>query len=132
MVWVTQASNVTTPCILKRQEPNQNGIFFVHSSFLFKFLFLLFDAYPSYALIYGMLGVIFLVKLSVWFKKKINKLCSHSWDARHYFFSQYGLKRKKKQRKGWRGSNPGHKHNWHRPFHYTTIMFATICQVLSF
>ena len=23
MVWVTQASNVTTPCILKRQEPNQ-------------------------------------------------------------------------------------------------------------
>ena len=23
MVWVTQASNVTTPCVLKRQEPNQ-------------------------------------------------------------------------------------------------------------
>jgi len=60
--------------------------FFVHSSFLFKFLFLLFDAYPSYALIYGMLGVIFLVKLSVWLKKKINKPCSHSWDVRHYFF----------------------------------------------
>jgi len=24
--------------------------------------------------------------ITVWLKKKINKLCSHSWDIRHYFF----------------------------------------------
>ena len=56
----------------------------------------------SYALIHGMLGVFQLV-----------------W-----------LKKEKKQRKGWSGSNPGHQNKRHPPFHYTTTVFASLCQVL--
>ena len=58
----------------------------------------------SYALIHGMLGII--------------------------FFSQYGLKRGEKVAQGWRDSNTGHQHKRHPPFHYTTTVFASLCQVL--
>ena len=65
-----------------------------------------------YALIHEMLGA-FLVKLSVWHKKK------KKW---HFFKLnyQYSLKRKKNKVAHDEGSNLGYKDTSHPSFHYAT------------
>ena len=77
----------------------------------------------SHALIHGMLGIIIFSQYGL--KSLIHGMLGI------IFFSKYGLKRGEKVAQAWRDSNTGHQHKRHPPFHYTTTMFASICQVLS-